>query len=201
MAGEDIMEEACGIAIMRDYIKSVSEKLLKSDCGPLREIAELMLSAKKAGASFFTAGNGGSSSTASHLVNDLVKGCSVNGNPGFRAVCLADSSAVVTCMANDFSYEEVFSTQLKTLARPGDVLIVFSGSGNSPNIIKALEYAGKNRIPRIAFGGRNGGRMKEISDICMLAPSDCMEEIEDMHMVYKHGLVMWLRERLGELGN
>ncbi|MDR3255477.1 MAG: SIS domain-containing protein [Synergistaceae bacterium] len=181
---------------MSNHIISVSEKLLKSDLGVLYEIAEALLAVKKNGDIIFTAGNGGSGATASHMANDLIKGCAVNGNPGFRAVSLVDSSPVLTCLSNDFSYDDVFSFQLRSLARPGDILIVFSGSGNSPNIIKALEYARKNAIKSMAFGGGAGGKMNGLADTLMLAPTERMEEIEDMHMVYEHALSAYMRERL-----
>jgi len=190
------MANAPGFSKLAKHVRDVANKLLDSDIFVLSEIAERMLAAKKSDAVVFTAGNGGSCAAASHMVNDLVKGCAVNGNPGFRAVCLADSSAVVTCISNDFSYDEVFSVQLKSLARSGDLLVLFSGSGNSPNIINAIEYAAKSGISTIAFGGGDGGRMKSTADICMIAPTDIMEEIEDMHMVYEHALVTYLRERL-----
>ena len=91
----------------------------------------------------------------------LLKGARVCGREGFRAVCLNDSSPIVTCLANDFAYEDVYSIQLRTYAEPGDLLIVFSGSGNSPNIVKGLQTAREMGLTTVGFGGRDGGKMKE----------------------------------------
>ena len=98
------------------------------------------------------------------------EGCRVDGREGFRACCLNDPNAVVTCLSNDFSYEDVFAIQLRTLARRGDLLIVFSGSGNSPNILRACETAREMGMTVIGFGGRDGGKMKALCHICCWPP-------------------------------
>jgi hypothetical protein len=130
------------------------------------------------------------------MINDLMKGCRINERTGFRANCLNDPNAVVTCLANDFSYDDVFAIELKTLARRGDVLIVFSGSGNSENILRACQMARAIGMTVIGFGGRDGGKMKALCDICLVAPTHCMEQLEDLHMFYVHALVSFLREGL-----
>jgi D-sedoheptulose 7-phosphate isomerase len=151
---------------------------------------------KTDGKTVYTAGNGGSAATASHMCNDLLKGCRVNDREGFRAVCLADSNAIVTCLANDFSYEDIFSIQLKTCAVEGDVLVVFSGSGNSPNIISVLKTAREMGVFTIGFSGRDGGRMKDLCDLLIIAPTDSMEQIEDMHLLYEHAMICSIKQRL-----
>jgi phosphoheptose isomerase/phosphoglycolate phosphatase-like HAD superfamily hydrolase len=178
------------------YSKEVSEALLKTNFKIFNEINDEILISKKIDRTIFTAGNGGSSATASHMINDLVKGCRVEGREGFRAICLNDSTALVTCLANDFSYKEIYSITLRTLAKPGDLLIVFSGSGNSPNILLACETAKMMGITVIGFGGRDGGKMKALCDYFLLAPTDSMEQIEDLHMIYIHSLICGLREKL-----
>ncbi len=180
----------------REYADEVARALSGSNFEVLEEIAQEIILCKKAGSRIFTAGNGGSSATASHLVNDLVKGCRVDGREGFSAFGLTDSMALVTCLANDFSYEEIFSILLRTYAKPGDLLVVFSGSGNSPNIIHLLKTARQMNIRTVAFGGRDGGRMKELSQHILLAPTESMEQIEDLHMVYCHALIASVREKL-----
>ena len=179
-----------------DYLGRLSEGLKASDVGLLSGIAQRIIDTKKTGSRIFTAGNGGSASTSSHLCNDLIKGCRVDGNIGFKAQALNDPMPVLTCLANDFGYEDVFTVQLETYAAADDLLIVFSGSGNSPNIIKAAEYAKSKGIFVIGFGGRDGGKMKDLCDICMIAPTWSMEELEDLHLCYCHALIDCIREEL-----
>ena len=115
-------------SFLRYYAGQVADNLMRTDFDTLARIAGLILETKKNGKRIYTAGNGGSAATASHMCNDLMKGARVFGREGFRAVCLNDSSPIVTCLANDFAYEDIYSIQLRTYAEPGDLLIVFSGS-------------------------------------------------------------------------
>jgi phosphoheptose isomerase/phosphoglycolate phosphatase-like HAD superfamily hydrolase len=181
---------------IRDYASGVAGKLACSNFDVLAQIAEKIIGTKETGAAIFLAGNGGSGATASHMANDLVKGCRIFERPGFKAFCLNDSGTIATCLANDFSYEEVFAIELQTYAKKDDILILFSGSGNSPNIIAAAKYALKNGIFVIGFTGRDGGLLKASCDLCCVAPTFCMEELEDMHLLYAHALVSAIREGL-----
>jgi D-sedoheptulose 7-phosphate isomerase len=178
------------------YLNRVADALHRTDSQILLKIADQILRTKKANTRIFTAGNGGSASTASHFCNDLIKGCRVNNNPGFRTHCLTDPMAVTTCLANDYGYENIFTVQLETHAAKGDLLILFSGSGNSPNIVKAAEYAREAGLYVIGFGGRDGGKMKGLCDICVIAPTESMEELEDLHVTYCHSLVAYIRDEL-----
>ena len=168
------------------YTNEVAGCITRTDCDALAEIIQILLKARENNATIYTAGNGGSAATASHICNDLLKGCSVCGHNGFKTECLADSVAVLTCLANDFDYESVFSIQLNTKAKAGDVLIVYSGSGNSGNIIKAVEKAKEKGMAVIGFTGRDGGKLAPLCDVAVIAPSDSMEQIEDLHMLYVH---------------
>lgn len=179
-----------------EYFKEVSDALSETDYELLDKIIDEILLRKDFYCTIFTAGNGGSSATASHLINDLVKGCKIYGREGFRAFSLSDPTALITCLANDFSYEDIYSIMLKTFARPGDLLIVFSGSGNSPNILRACEMARNIGMTVIAFGGRDGGKMKDLADYTLIAPTNSMEQIEDIHMVYNHAIISSLRKKL-----
>ena len=145
-----------------------------------------------------TAGNGGSAATASHICNDLLKGARVYGRTGFSAICLGDSLPVLTCLANDFSYEDIYRVQMETTAQEGDVFLAFSGSGNSENVIRAASCARERGVKVLGFSGRDGGKLKNLCDISVIAPTDCMEMIEDMHMLYCHSLVQLLKSRLAE---
>jgi D-sedoheptulose 7-phosphate isomerase len=182
-----------------DYAVDVAQRVIKSDFEKLAAIVQRIVQAKIDGKTIYTAGNGGSAATASHLCNDLVKGCRVNDRTGFKAVCLADSNAIITCLANDFSYEDIFNIQLKTYAVKGDILVVYSGSGHSPNIISALKTAREMGVATIGFSGRDGGKMKDLCDFLLVAPTDSMEQIEDMHMLYEHAMICSLRDILTEM--
>ena len=186
----------CGSPEPEVYAREVSGALLKTDFALLREIGGEILKSKSLDRTIFTAGNGGSAATASHMINDLMKGCRVGSREGFRAVCLNDPNAVITCLANDFSYEEAYEIELRTIAKKGDLLIVFSGSGNSANILRACRTAREKGMKIIGFGGRDGGKMKGMCDLCLVAPTYSMEQIEDLHMFYVHSLVCTLREGL-----
>jgi D-sedoheptulose 7-phosphate isomerase len=184
---------------LHDYAVDVAQRVVTSDFDTLAAIVRRLVQVRIGRKTVFTAGNGGSAATASHLCNDLLKGCRVNGKEGFRAVCLADSNAVVTCLANDFSYENIFSIQLKTFAVKGDVLIVFSGSGNSPNIISVLKTAREMGVDTIGFTGRDGGKMKDLCDLLLIAPTDSMEQLEDMHLLYEHAMICSIKDILAKI--
>jgi len=181
---------------LQEYAVDVAQRIVASDFDALAAIVQRIIQAKTDGKTVYTAGNGGSATTASHLCNDLLKGCRVNGREGIKAVCLADSNAIVTCLANDFSYDDIFAVQLKTLATQGDVFVTFSGSGHSPNIISALETAREIGVTTIGFSGRDGGKMKGLCDLLLIAPTDSMEQIEDMHLLYEHAMICAIREKL-----
>lgn len=184
---------------LTSYAAETAGKLMTTDFGTLAEIGERLLKAKAEGRTVFLMGNGGSAATASHVTNDLVKGCRAGDAPGFRAFCLSDSNALVTCLANDFSYEEIYTVLLRTYAQAGDVVLAFSGSGNSPNILHALKTARELGLTTIGLGGRDGGKMKALCDVILIAPTDSMEMLEDMHLVYFHDLVCALRPGLSKL--
>ena len=184
------------LTFLKEYAQEVATHLLRTNFDTLAQIAGLILETKSTRKRIFTAGNGGSAATASHMCNDLLKGARVLGRVGFRAMCLGDSSPIVTCLANDFSYEDVYSIQLQTYAEPGDLLIVFSGSGNSPNIVKALQTAKEMGLKTVGFGGRDGGKMKEFCDVILIAPTNSMEQLEDMHMLYEHAIVSLMQKVL-----
>jgi len=183
------------------YAADAATRLTRTDFGTLAEIGQRLLKAKAENRAVFLIGNGGSAATASHVTNDLVKGCRCGDTPGFRAFCLSDSNALVTCLANDFSYEEIYSILLQTYASPGDLVLAFSGSGNSPNILHALKTAKAMGLAAIGLGGRDGGAMKALCDVALIAPTDSMELLEDMHLLYFHDLVCALRPELAKLAD
>jgi D-sedoheptulose 7-phosphate isomerase len=142
----------------------------------------------------FTCGNGGSASTASHFVTDMVKGASYNRNSRFRIMALTDSMPTITAYSNDVSYECVFTEQLKNFAQPGDVLIAISGSGNSPNVVSATEYANSVGCETIALTGRDGGKLGRLAKLEIRVKEPHMGRIEDAHLIVCHMLCYYFME-------
>lgn len=169
----------CGVSKLRNDYKAIIIK-----------IADLLMKSK--GKRIFTCGNGGSSAAASHMVNDLLICSNLN------VTCLSDNTSTITAIANDLEYQFIFSEQLKRLAKEGDILIVFSGSGNSPNILNALEVAGYKKMRIIACVGTNGGKVisdyKKNLDFLVHIPIP-MSNYEDASVVFIHVLMEILRQR------
>lgn len=143
----------------------------------------MLRTTNKARGTVYSCGNGGSASTASHFVNDLMK------MTGGNAVCLADNTALLTALANDASYASVFSAQLLYAARANDLLVVFSGSGDSPNILNAVKEAHELRMPVIALSGGTGGQLRNLAATqTLVVDSANMQIIEDVHLAISHML-------------
>lgn len=159
----------------------------------LLEINNVLQDARETGKQIFVIGNGGSAAAASHMVCDFAKNTRQDGKNRIRAICLNDNTPSVMAYANDEGYDIIFSEQLLNLGRPGDILIAISGSGNSANILKALETARQMNIKIIGLTGFKGGKMKAMTDICLVVPSDSMEMIEDVHLIINHILAGLLR--------
>ena len=134
----------------------------------------------------FILGNGGSASTASHMGNDLSKATIVPGMPRLKVISIADNVALMTAWANDSSYDTIFKEQLVNLLEPGDVVIGISASGNSPNVLRAMEFASEAGAVTIAWTGRSGGRLKDIVDCSVHAQTDDVGMIESVHLVIDH---------------
>jgi D-sedoheptulose 7-phosphate isomerase len=141
-------------------------------------------------------GNGGSAATASHFACDLSKGTLMPGRPRFRVIALTDNMALFSAYANDYGYDSVFAQQLASIMRPGDVVVGISGSGNSPNVISAIELANKMQATTIGLTGFEGGKLSSLVDICVLVPNHCMEQIEDIHLMLEHTICTCLRKAI-----
>ncbi|MDB4078016.1 SIS domain-containing protein [Amylibacter sp.] len=140
----------------------------------------------------FICGNGGSAGNAIHLANDFLYGIAKRPGGGLRVNALSANPAVITCLANDIGYERIYSEQLSVMANPDDVLIVLSGSGNSPNIIAALEQAKVMNVKSYAILGFTGGRSKGLADVPIHFPIDDMQISEDLQLIVGHMLMQWL---------
>jgi D-sedoheptulose 7-phosphate isomerase len=171
----------------RRYLLYLNKVLQAIEPEAIARFVETLLDAREQGSTIFFIGNGGSAATASHFANDLAIGTNSYSQP-FRVISLTDNPAIITAVANDFGYEEVFLRQLQVLAKSGDVLVAISASGNSPNLIRSIEYAAGKAIKTFAITGFDGGRMKEIADDCIHVPTEPKEygPAEDAHMVLDH---------------
>ena len=179
---------------LRKYLGEVQQVLARLPLAPVRQVIDVLHQARRHGSQVFILGNGGSAATASHFACDLAKGTIVPGEPRFRVVALTDSLPLFSALANDIGYESVFVEQLAALLRPGDVVIGISGSGNSLNVLHALSFARTTGATTIGFTGFDGGRLKEMVDICVLVPCSCMEQVEDAHLVLEHLICTSLRQ-------
>jgi D-sedoheptulose 7-phosphate isomerase len=176
--------------MIHDYIKNYlalqQETLGNLPYGKIADIIQLFKQALDQGRQIFVFGNGGSGANASHFVTDLGKGASDKTYKRFRCLSLNDNTSWMTALSNDYSYDEVFVGQLKNLAQPGDLVFVMSVSGNSPNLIKALEWAVQNGIYSIALTGNKKGRLAEIAETVLVVSDSHYGRVEDAHMAICH---------------
>jgi D-sedoheptulose 7-phosphate isomerase len=162
----------------------------------IARIVPILLKAREAGRTIFFFGNGGSASTASHFVVDIGKATIQGDRRRFRCVALVDNVESVTAWANDSEYAKVFSEQLATLAVQGDVAFGISGSGNSPNVLRAMETAAQMGLTTIGLTGMGGGKLKGASQVPIVVPSNSMQHIEDAHLLICHLLTAYLRDEV-----
>jgi D-sedoheptulose 7-phosphate isomerase len=184
------------LTTLRRYWRDVGDMASAVDLESLETAATMLLECQARGRVVFIAGNGGSAATASHFACDLAKGTRRNGPPTFRVVALTDNLPVLTAWANDDGYDRIFAEQLRSLARAGDLLVLISASGNSPNILAAAEEARTLGVASIGLTGRCGGNLAPLVDLAVRVPSDQIEVVEDAHLVVAHSLCVAARERL-----
>lgn len=178
-----------------DYYKRFAEAVLSFDKGPLDEVLAVFDRVIAAGGTLWIAGNGGSASMADHIVCDTAKGTYVEGQPPFRTISLMANDAILTALGNDVSYEDGISEQLKYYLRPGDAFLVVSSSGNSPNVVKAVEYANAQGAETVAFVGFKGGKLKEVAKTSVHIAVDNYGIVEDLHMSLIHVLTQYMKAR------
>ncbi len=176
------------------YLDRLEELLSRLDLGALGRIIELLEQTRQSGGTVYLIGNGGSASTASHMALDLAYGTRRRAGPRLRTIALTESLPSITATANDDSYEAVFVEQLEPLLREGDVLIAISASGNSPNVVRAIEYAEASGVKTIGLVGFDGGRLKELCHIVLHIESDRGEygPVEDAHLILNHLITSYL---------
>ncbi|PKO13710.1 MAG: hypothetical protein CVU39_17935 [Chloroflexi bacterium HGW-Chloroflexi-10] len=169
-----------------NYLNNLGFSLKQMPLEKVKHVIQVLHHAHLNGKQIFIMGNGGSASTASHLVCDLAKNIYFEGLPPFKAIDLNSSNAIFTALANDEGYENVFAHQLRNLIQPNDIVIAISTSGNSPNILKAVELANRVGAISIGFTGFEGGKLSEMVNIEVRVPSDNIRHVEDIHMIISH---------------
>ncbi len=177
------------------YIQDLQHSLAQLPLDLIREVMALLHYARLHDKQVFILGNGGSASTASHFTCDLSKGTIMPDRPRFRVIALTDNLFLLSSYGNDLGYEHVFAEQLTNLVNPGDVVIAISGSGNSANVLMAVERAREKHATTVGFTGFDGGKLKDMVDIPLVVPNDCMEQVEDLHQMLAH-LLCWCLRRV-----
>ena len=180
------------VKFFSDYSSRLQASLSTADWSGVAELAADIHECWMQKRQVFFCGNGGSAGNAIHLANDFLYGIAKRPGGGLRVNALSANPAVITCLANDIGYDRIYSEQLSVLANPCDVLIVLSGSGNSPNIVAVLEKAKAMNVKSYAILGFTGGRCKELADVPIHFPVDDMQISEDLQLVVGHMLMQWL---------
>ncbi len=168
------------------YRDNLIQTIQTIDAAKVGQAIEWFREARQQGKAIFVAGNGGSAATASHFVCDMLKGASLGKPSRFRIQALHDSMPTLTAYANDLHYQDAAVEQLKNFASPGDIYMAISGSGNSPNVIRAMEYANSTGCRTLALTGRDGGKLGPLAQLNIQVPEQHMGRIEDAHHIICH---------------
>ena len=177
------------------YLSSLQQTMNELPKDTIVSVIELLQSARLDGRQVFIMGNGGSASTATHFVCDLAKNTRKDGMPHFKVIGLTDNMAIFSAYANDEGYESVFAQQLANLIMPGDIVIGISASGNSMNVINAVELAKSRNATTIGFTGFNGGKLAPLADVNIHVNSNVIEHVEDIHLMLEHMIVKAIKEQ------
>ena len=163
---------------------------------PIKKISQLLSHSLANGGTLFWCGNGGSAADSQHLAAELVGRFKKN-RRALRSIALTTDTSVLTCVANDYSYDDIFARQVEALGRPGDVLIGISTSGNSENVLRAFKVAKQMGLKTIALLGKRGGYTKDLSDHALVIPSDSTARIQEAHILIGHILCELIEQELG----
>ena len=178
------------------YAETLQEVLAVSDWTNVLALSTVLFQAREQRKKVFLCGNGGSAANADHIANDFVYAMAKSTGAGLDATSLCSNTAVLSCLANDVGYEEIFSEQLAVSAQPGDVLIVLSGSGNSGNVVRALEMAKNLSVKTASIVGFDGGECKQLSDLPIHFAVDDMQIAEDLQLVVGHMIMKWMQREI-----
>jgi D-sedoheptulose 7-phosphate isomerase len=183
--------------MVKDYFADLVGIVQNLPEDQVQDYVDTIAEAYQSGRQVFILGNGGSAAAASHLACDLQKGIGANAPRRFKVMALTDSVPIMTAWANDADYSEIFAKQLDTWVNPGDLVIAISGSGNSPNVIKAVELANAKGAMTYGLTGFQGGKLVQVAQKSIVAPSNNMQHIEDIHVILSHLVYTCLRKIIG----
>lgn len=175
-----------------DYSEKLARALKLAAMDQVSVLGQALRDSWKLGHTVYICGNGGSAANAIHIANDLLFGAGANNGGGLKVEALSANTAVLTCLANDLGYDQVYADQIKVKANPGDVLIVLSGSGNSLNVVSALEMGNAKGMKTFAILGYSGGRCKEIAQHSIHFEINDMQIAEDLQLIVGHICMQWL---------
>jgi len=181
---------------IRTYFRDLTGLVSQLPYNSITQIVSIFLNAFAEQRTVYVFGNGGSAASASHLMCDINKGASPGEGKRPRVMALTDNASLITAWANDFGYERIFSEQLKTFIKPRDVAFAISTSGDSPNVLLALEVARESGAMTVGLGGCQGGQMKPLCDVCAIVPSDNVQLVEDLHHAMIHSIFVAVRQSL-----
>jgi D-sedoheptulose 7-phosphate isomerase len=185
----------------REYFSDLARVVENISTEVVDRISDVIIEAYREDRTIFLFGNGGSASLASHFACDLGKGTALpdSSHKRLRVLALTDNIPLMTAWANDTSYEDIFAEQLRGLVRPGDVSIAISGSGNSPNVLRALQLSRETGAFNVGLTGYKGGKLKALCDLCLIVPSENMQLIEDLHLSIAHSIFTIVRYHMTAL--
>lgn len=187
------------IDYFKQYAAHISTALASVDDNQITAVQNILIEAAKSGSSVFVCGNGGSAAIAEHFTCDHSKGVKSNTKFNPRYYSLTSNVSLLTAYGNDYGFDTVFSGQLESLAKPGDILITVSSSGNSPNIVKAIRYANQNNITTISFTGFDGGTSRHAANHNVHVPYFNYGVVEDCHQIIMHSLAQYIRTTYTEV--
>lgn len=178
---------------IKEYLELETRLLTQIPFDRVEQLIAKLERARAEGRRVFVFGNGGSAATASHFACDLGKGTLEANLPRFKVICLNDNMPTLTAFANDVGYDVVFAEPLIALAERGDLAIAFSASGNSPNVVRAIETARARGLVTIGFSGFSGGKLQDLSDIHLHVPARSYGHVEDLHLALSHAICEMLK--------
>ena len=194
--GKAISTAPARLLASRDYIDELRAVLDRLDHAMVDRFTEAIWRGYEQGRTLFIFGNGGSAALASHLATDMGKGTVAGERARLRVISLTDNVPLMTAWANDFGYENIFAEQLRGLAQRGDLALAISGSGNSRNVVLGIEAAREAGATAMVLTGFDGGRVKELCELCLVVPSNNMQHVEDAHLCAAHAIFTAIRERM-----
>lgn len=180
---------------IQNYISTLQLTMDQLPRQSIADVITILQQARMKGSQVFILGNGGSASTASHFACDLAKNTRQEGLPHFRVIGLTDNMAMFSALANDEGYENVFTEQLTSLLRPGDIVIAISASGNSKNVIRAAEVAHRYGATVVGFTGFDGGELQGLANFNIHVSSNIIEHVEDIHLMLEHLIVRSIKDQ------